>query len=184
MRRVASSPALRGIVIGASVAVIAVLAGCGGGSDSTSPGAASAGTGTGAAGTGSGSFRSFGEAAGPGDRAAAAGVVSAFLRARADGDSAKECSLMSASTKNTLQGFGGGLIEAHQPCTKLIESVRSRISAKVLAASNRIQVIGMRIQGERGFVIYRDERGVETAFAVVREGSAWKVGAINGYPLP
>jgi hypothetical protein len=45
-------------------------------------------------------------------------------------------------------------------------------------------VTDVRIEGDRGFVLYRDAGGTESAFAVVREGSAWKAGAINGTPLP
>ena len=186
MRRATfSTQILRGAVIGASVAVLSVLAGCGGGgSDSTTQGAASA-TGSEAAGTGSGSVGGFGEPAGPEDRDAAATTVQRFLRGLADGDSATACSLMSASTLENLEVFveGAASKSLKLPCTKLVEAVRSQIQAKRLTQADRIQVTAVRIEGERGFVVYRDAGGTESAFPVVREGSAWKVAAIAGRSL-
>jgi hypothetical protein len=167
------------------VVALFVPVGCGGsGSDSTTQRAAS-GTGSEAAGSGSGSVRSFGEPAGPEDRDAAATTVQRFLRAQADGDSATACSLMSASTLENLEVFveGAASKSLKLPCTKLVEAVRSQIQAKTLAQVDRIQVTGVRIEGERGFVLYRDARGTESAFPVVREGSAWKVAAIAGRSL-
>jgi hypothetical protein len=186
MRRATSSPALRAAAIGALVVALFVPVGCGGsGSDSTTQGPA-AGTGNEAAGSGSGSIRSFGEPAGPEDRDAEATTVHRFLRAQADGDSATACSLMSASTLDNLEVFveGDTSNSLKLPCRKLVEAVRSQIQAKRLAQADRIQVTGVRIAGDRGVVLYRDARGTESAFPVVREGSAWKVAAIAGRSLP
>jgi hypothetical protein len=159
------------VMVAGAVAAGAAAAGCGS-SDSTSS------TATGAAG-----YVTFGDEASPQDRAAAAGAVEAFLRARADDDPAQECSLMAASTKANLAGFGG-VAEKSQSCTELVESVRARIKPKALAQGDHIQVTGVRVDGDRGFVIYQDASGAKSAFAVVREGPSWKVGAIAGYSVP
>src|SRR5262245_19408575 len=125
-----SPPAVRTAAIAPSILVLfPALAGCGGGgSDSTTAAAGTVGAGNAA--TGSANFRSFGEEASAGERAAAAGTVQEFLRARADGDAAKECSLMSASAKTTLAGFGGGLAERSQPCPKSVKAITSQIQPK------------------------------------------------------
>jgi hypothetical protein len=183
MRRATSSPILRAAVIGAMVVAIAMIAGCGGGgSDSTTAAAGSEGAaGNGA--TGSGALRTFGEEASASERAAAAKTVQEFLRARADGDAARECALMSASARTTLAGFGGGLSEKSQPCPKSVKAITSQIQPKALEQPGPIQVTGMRIDGERGFLLYRDRSGNEFGFAVIREGSAWKAGGLAGYRL-
>jgi hypothetical protein len=174
MRRVSSSRVPRAALLGSAVAVVLALGGCGGGgSDSTTPGTA----------TGTASLKSFGEEASPAERAAAAQVVEEFFRARRDGDSAKQCSLMSASTKKNLQEFGGGLSERIQPCPKLVKSVDSQLAATTITQPGRIRVISVRVEGERGFVLYRDAKGAEAAFPVIREGSAWKVSALAGSRL-
>jgi hypothetical protein len=181
MRRANSSSVLRAAVISAAVAAFSVLAGCGGGgSDSTT---AAAGTGSGNAASGSANFRSFGEEASASEQAAAAGTVEEFLRARADGDAARECSLMSASAKSTLAQFGGGLEERSQPCPKSVKAITSQIRPNAVEQPGPIQVIGMRVDGERGFVLYRDRSGDEFAFSVIREGAVWKAGGIAGYRL-
>ena len=167
MARVMAMAMLAGAIVAAGA-----LVGCGS-SDST-----------GSTATGAASYETFGDEASPQDRAAAAGAVQSFLRARADDDPAKECSLMAASTKANLAGFGGGLAENSQPCTKLVEAVRGRIKPKALAQGDRIQVTDVRVDGDRGFVIYEDASGAKSAFAVVREGSIWKIGGITGYSLP
>jgi hypothetical protein len=184
MRSATSSRLLSAAVIGALVAALSVLAGCGGG-DSDSTRAAATGTnGSGNGDAGSASLRTFGEEAPPSDRAASGSAVQEFLSARADGDATKECSLLSASAKETLQGFGGGLVENSQPCPELVQAITSQIRTKALEQPGPIRIIGMRVVGDRGFVLYRDQGGDEFAFAVIREGSAWKVGGLRGYPLP
>ena len=40
----------------------------------------------------------------------------------------------------------------------------------MLPQGERIQVTAVRIEGERGFVLYRDARGTESAFPVVPRG--------------
>jgi hypothetical protein len=166
----------------ALVALTSVLAGCGGGgSDSTSAAAGTAGSGNAAG--GSTNLRSFGEEASTSEQAAAARTVQEFLRARADGDAAKECSLMSASAKSTLAQFGGGLEERSQPCPKSVKAITSQIRPNAVEQPGPIQVIGMRVDGERGFVLYRDRSGDEFAFSVIREGAVWKAGGIAGYRL-
>ena len=173
MRRATYSSVFRAAAIGALVVALFVPVGCGGnGSDSTTEGVAS-GT-------------SFGEPAGPEDRDAAATTVQRFLRAQADGDSATACSLMAASTLDSLEVFveGDASKSLKLSCTKLVEAVRSQIQAKKLAQADRIQVTGVRIDGDRGLVLYRDAQDTELAFPVVREGSAWKVAAIAGNSPP
>jgi hypothetical protein len=69
-------------------------------------------------------------------------------------------------------------------CPELVEAFRSRISPKVLAQADRVTATDVRVEGDRGFVIYRGARGDDFAFSVIREGSAWKAGAIAAYPVP
>ena len=162
---------------------MSLLASCGsGGSDSSTAAAGSAPAGTGQSGAGSAGIASFGEEAGPADRAAATTSVQQFLRALAADDSARACSLMSASTKRNLAVFASQL--KTRGCTGQLEAVRSAMPAKVVVPTKGIQMTGVRISGARGFVLYRDAHGTNSAFPVVREGSAWKIGAIAATRIP
>jgi hypothetical protein len=173
------------VVLAASVAAIALLAGCGGddGSDSPATESGSAQTGTEQTGGPPVDVEDFGEEAGPDERDAAASAVEEFLRAQADGDSATACSVMSASTKKNLELFLEGAA-SKSSCTELVEALRAQIPVKTLAKGDRIQVTGVRVEGERGFVLYEDADGTASAFPVVREGSTWKVAGIAGQGLP
>ena len=184
MARRTPDAAIRGIALAATLLAVAALPGCGDddASDSTVPGTEAGQAGSEQSDADAGNITTFGEEASAEDRDAAGTAVQEFLRARADGDWGKACSLMSASTQDTLAGFGGVAAES-QPCAKLIERVASQFPAKLLAAGEQTEVTGVRIDGDRGFVLYRDAGG-ESAFAIAREGTAWKVGAIAGYKLP
>jgi hypothetical protein len=179
---------LRCAVLAALVAAIPLLAGCGGddGSDSPATESGSAQAGTEQTGGPTVDVEDFGEEASPEDRDAAATTVQGFLGAQADGDSATACSLMSTSTKENLELFleGEARESVENSCAELVEALRAQIPAKTLAQGERVEVTGVRIEGDRGYVLYRDAEGTDSAFAVVREGSAWKVGVIVGTPLP
>jgi hypothetical protein len=172
MRRRSPGASTRVVALPAAVAAILLLAGCGGDN-----GADSARTGAG--------IETFGKEANAKDSDEAGRAVAEFLRARANGNAAKACSLMAASAKQNLAEFGGQPLNRARPrCTELVEALRSQIQAKALAREERIEVTGVRVEGERGFVLFRDAGGKESALAIVRERFGWKVGGIAGYPLP
>jgi hypothetical protein len=151
--------------------LIALAAGCGGGSDSSGGAGTQAAAGSNPA--------SFGQQAGATERAAATAAVRDFLRAWVGNDPAKACSLMAASTKQNLATFSSQLNSGD--CQDEAKTVRSAMQPKLLARLRGIQVTSVRLDGGRGFVLYRAQ-GQSWALPVLREGSAWKVAAIVGYP--
>jgi hypothetical protein len=161
------------MALAASLAAIALLAGCGG-SSSDSSGTA------GSSQAGPANATSFGQEASAGDRAAATKAVRDFLGAWVGQDPAKACSLMAASTKRNLATFSSQLNSPD--CVGEAKTVRTAMSAKLLSRLRGVHVTGVRVEGDRGFVIYRAD-GASWALPVVREGSAWKVGAIAGYQI-
>jgi hypothetical protein len=186
---------LRATALAGSVLAIALLAGCGGDDDdapdSTVAGAESVPTGTQQSGggggsaedSGGGSAEDSGEEAEGADRDAAASAVQGFLRAWAGGDWARACSLMATSTKENVELFASQYVKS-QSCAEQVEALGERLPAKMLPQGERIQVTAVRIEEERGFVLYSDARGTEFAFPVLQEGSAWKVAAIVGSKVP
>jgi hypothetical protein len=155
------------------IAGLVISLAVGGGSDSSSDSTA-AGSGQTAA-----SVASFGSEANSGDRAAASAALQHFLRAWIHRDSARACSLMSASTKQNLAIFAS----TSKTCTGQADAVRSAMPPEKLAQIEGIHVTGVRVEGDSGYVLYRDSEGNGWGFPVTREGSAWKVGAILGQPL-
>jgi hypothetical protein len=166
---------IRVVALVASLAAIALIAGCGGGSSDSSGGG---GSGQGS----SGNVTSFGRQASPADRAAATRSVQEFLKAWRDRDSARACALMAATTKQNLAVFASQLKSSG--CPGQVEAVRASMPDKMLARFRGFQFTGMRTDGNRGFLLYRDAQGTSSSFPVVREGAAWKVGAIAGTRIP
>jgi hypothetical protein len=159
--------------VGVVAATIGVFAGCGGGSDSGGGQAgAPATTGSNAAG--------FGQEAGASDRAAATRAVQSFVRAWLGDDVQRACSLMADSTKRNLAVFSSQLKSGD--CPGQARSVRAAMTAQMLSRLRGVEVTGVRVSGGRGFVIYR-AHGASWALPVLRQGSAWKVGAIAGYQV-
>jgi hypothetical protein len=181
-----SDAVLRRMAIAGSLAVISVLAGCGGGgSDSTTPAAGSAQTGTGQAGAVQAVIENFGEQAGPADRAAMGRVAQEFLRARADGDWARACSLLAPAVVDNLRRLVSQNAQLkNKGCPDLVQAAIPIVPAKTIASAKRIEVSGARIEGDNGWVFYRDERGTSFAIPVAREGNLWKARAIVSTPLP
>jgi hypothetical protein len=178
---------LRGAALAAAVLAIALLAGCGGDDDDASDSAA------GAESVATGAEQSpadFGEEAKGAERDAAGAAVQGFLRAWADGDWAKACSLLATSTKEYVALFAGQYVKS-PACTEQLEALSKRLPAKMLPQDERIEVTAVRLGDEGGFVLYRNAGGTESnaggtesAFPVLQEDSAWKVAAIVGSKLP
>ena len=183
MLRSPAKAVLSGAAIAASLLVIGFLASCGGGgSDSTATGAGSAQA---ANANALGTIENFGQEAGPGDRAAMAKAVQEFLRARANRDWPKVCSLMAASELENLRKFVSQNPELkNKGCPDLVQVATKIIPAKRLAGGKRIEVTGARVEGDHGWVLYRDASGTRSAFPVAREGNSWKASALVGPSRP
>jgi hypothetical protein len=115
------------------------------------------------------------------DSAAAAKAVQGFVRDWIHADAVRACALMAAPTKRNLAVFASQL--GSQGCTGEARAVRSAMTSKILAGLVGVHVTGVRLDGDRGYVLYRSADGTARAFPVLREGSAWKVGAIVGQPV-
>ena len=108
-------------------------------------------------------------------------VAQEFLRARADRDWPTVCSLMAASVLENLRQFVSQNPELrNKGCPDLIQAAIKIIPAKRLAGGKRIQVTGARVEGDHGYVLYRDASGTRSAIPVAREGNSWKAGALVG----
>jgi hypothetical protein len=175
MPRAAPKRILGGAALGASLVAISLLAGCGGGSgDSTGTAPQS--------GQASSNTAQLGDQADATDRAAMTKGFEEFMRARSEGDWERACSLLSASVMENLRKLASLQPQLKkQSCPERLKAVFGAIPETRLP-EGRIRVIGARIDGDHGFVLYRDARGT-SAFPVTREGNVWKAGALLAQPL-
>jgi hypothetical protein len=70
-----------------------------------------------------------------------------------------------------------------QSCSKVLAGFSTGASARVLKEIADVDVASLRVQGRRGFVIYRDAHGRPFVIPMVREAGGWKVAALGGGPL-
>jgi len=62
----------------------------------------------------------------------------------------------------------------------VLEALAEGSSQEELEAAAKADVGSLRIEGDHGFLLYRGAGGMAYAIAMVTEGGAWKVGAVDG----
>jgi hypothetical protein len=207
-----SRPASRAVIaLALATATLgAGVIGCGGGSEgsSTAAGAVGRETGSGAVespqqpsgarpepktgGAGSGREGGFeggeeqvensgSEAAGS-EREVVLDVEQTYLTALRDGDYARACALVSRALDQSLQAMvasGAGTTSCKAILSRLVAGNATRAVEQQLNG----RVTKVRIEGENGFVIFHAPGARLYAYPMVREGNAWKVGALNAAVL-
>jgi hypothetical protein len=103
-------------------------------------------------------------------------VARAYLDARAAGELAKACDLLSSSEKRRLvrllKGVNG-CVEAIRAITALSPKSDPREAASI------DEVLSLRVNGAHALFRYRDGAGRHRALPLQREGTAWKVAALG-----
>jgi len=161
-------------------ALAALLAGCGGGAGGGTEGARTprAAPGVPTSSGGDNSIQTWGHEASAAARRAVAGVVHAFLDARARADWARACGYLAAEQRRS---FEGGLEGSRRiSCAKGMAELAAGVPARAFEEEARIgRVLSLRLGGGRGFLIYTRPDGGVYATAVRLEGGAWKVVSVG-----
>jgi hypothetical protein len=121
------------------------------------------------------------EAAGS-EREAVLDVEQTYLTALSDGDYAGACALVSRALDQSLQamvGPGGG----SKSCKAILSRLVAGNATRAVEQQLNGRVTKVRIENEHGFVIFHAPGARLYAYPMVREGNAWKVGAINAAVL-
>ena len=135
---------------------------------------------------GDNSIQEFGVEAPSDDRVRAARVFQAYLNARLDGDWALACSYLSESTKEQLTRFGSQAQRAGgraSDCAQTMRAFTQGVPKEALRTAADIDVLSMRVEDGRAFLLYRDGESLPSAVPMNEEDGAWKVAAIAGSAL-
>jgi hypothetical protein len=132
------------------------------------------------------SIQEFGEEGAGSARGSAAAVLHAYLDARAARRWEQACSYLSAEVIASLEQFaatyaGDREIEG---CADVLEALSASTATSTLRESAEADVGSLRLQGDRGFLLYHGPGGLGYAFPVVQEGGEWKLAAPDATPLP
>jgi hypothetical protein len=133
---------------------------------------------------GDNSVQEFGEEAGEADREEAAAALHAFLDARAEGDWKTTCDHLAEKVLGSFERFAErseGL--RGKSCPQLLASVSGPATGEAREEAALADVGALRIEGERGFVLYHGSEETAWAMPMVREDGRWKVAALAGVPL-
>ena len=181
------------------LAMALVAAGCGGGGAETSTPAspappASPATGStaessssatgqageregGSAGGGEKSIEGFGEEASGGERAAIVGAFEGYLNAMAAGEPAAACSYLSATVQGSLERFASRSLK-RKGCAAILPGLLAPTAAAISREQANGEIIRVRIEGDRAFVIFHAPGAKLYEMPMVRESGGWKTGLV------
>jgi hypothetical protein len=130
-------------------------------------------------------IETFGRAAGTQDRAAISAALRAYSLALAADDGAAACSKLSTGVRGQALAVPmGGRRRKSTSCARVLTTLFAREPAQARAAQRAITVTAIRVEGDRGFALFRQPGMPPGFFPMVRERGEWKVGAIGGTVLP
>ncbi|HYP55421.1 MAG TPA: hypothetical protein VEQ41_03850 [Solirubrobacterales bacterium] len=133
---------------------------------------------------GDNSVQEFGAEAEGGELEAAAATLHAFLDARAAGDWAKACDQLAADVLESFQQFAE---RSPQLRGKECPEVLAGLSGPGTKDARREAAIAdggaLRVEGDRGFVLYHGAGDTPYAIPMRLEDGRWKVAALAGLPL-
>lgn len=133
---------------------------------------------------GDNSIQEFGAEAGGAEFDRAAVALHNFLDARAQGEWAAACEYLESGVAESLEQFASRSAQGEvSGCAAALERITNPAAAEELRAeAAKADVGSVRLEGERGFVLYRVD-GTVFAIPIANEGGAMKVAALAGVPL-
>lgn len=133
---------------------------------------------------GDNSVQEFGEEASNSELQSAAAALHGFLDARAAKDWVAACSYLAGSVTESLQQLAAHAKQLQgKGCPELLEALSGGVPASTLAEAAQADVGSLRVEGDRGFILYRGVHNVVYGVSMAREGGAWKVASLSGTPL-
>lgn len=133
---------------------------------------------------GDNSIQEFGSEAEESEFAQAAAALHDFLDARAQGAWAAACSFLSKSTAESLEKLASRSKPGGGSCAAALGQVINPAAKGLMKEeAAKADVGSLRVEGERGFLIFTGAEKTVVAMPVTREGGAWKVASIAGTPI-
>jgi hypothetical protein len=133
---------------------------------------------------GDNSVQEFGAEADETEFEDAAAALHAFLDARAEDDWATTCEYLSTDVLQSFETFAAGSEQLRgKGCPQLLASVSGPATEEARREAAIADVGALRVDGDRGFLLYRGADDIPYAIPMAREEGRWKVAALAGVPL-
>jgi hypothetical protein len=128
---------------------------------------------------GDNSVQNFGEEAEATEREAAEAALAGYLEARAEGDWAGQCDYLAKVTLKPIEQLAARSPEVKgKGCAALLEALSAGLPASARADTMTDGIGSLRVEGERGFVLYHGAEGVDYFVPMLDEDGEWKVAAL------
>jgi hypothetical protein len=132
---------------------------------------------------GDNSIQTYGTESESTERIQAARVAEAYLSARAQGRWAEACTYLAASIRERLKALAVHLKKGPQDCAAMMAALGEGVPRSTLAQAAQIHVLSFRVEGEHGFLVYRDGAGKPFNIPMAPEGGRWMVAGLIGSEL-
>jgi hypothetical protein len=133
---------------------------------------------------GDNSVQGYGVESDGGERVEAATVVKAYLDAQVAGRWSEACSLLAAAIRTNLEALMRRAPNSEaKGCPAAMAAFIEHVPKGPLRTIAAIHVLSMRVDGDRGFLIFDDGEGRTDEMPLRREGGKWKVRALIAQDL-
>jgi len=132
---------------------------------------------------GDNSIQNFGEESDESELEEAATALHDFYVARVRGEWQRACSKLSQLVADQLQTLASGTKQSGKGCSAILARLTPSLPPSVQRESTVVDAGSLRVEGDRGFLIYRGAEGTVYAINMALEDDVWKVGALAGVPL-
>jgi hypothetical protein len=132
---------------------------------------------------GDNSIQDFGEESSEGELEEAAVALHEFLVARAEEDWRTACARVSKIVAQQLEQLGSRSQSGNKSCPAALAALTPPLPPAVQRETTIVDAGSLRVEGERGFLIYRGAEQTIYAINMAHEDERWKVGGLAPVPL-
>lgn len=126
---------------------------------------------------GSSKVTEFGVEASAAERQAAAEAVGGYIEGGAAERWSQQCRYLSRSILEPLEVAAAEAGQGEDSCAEILEAIAERTPASRRVDNMASAVGSLRVQGNRGYALYRGTDGSDYVIPVSREDGQWKVAA-------
>jgi len=131
---------------------------------------------------GDNSIQDFGDEAGESELEEAAKALHDFYVARAREEWRRACANLSQTVIGQLEQLAEQAKQGQVSCPVALAAITPGLGPKLARETTAVDAGSLRVDGDRGFLIYRDGEGTVYAINMADE-DGWKVGGLAGVPL-
>jgi hypothetical protein len=128
---------------------------------------------------GDNSIQTFGHEGSAAELDEVTAVLSAYLRARANDEWARECGYLAKGTVASLEQLTARASQLKgKGCATALVALMGEIPTSTRANTLSGAVDALRVEGDRGFALYHGPKGIDYYVVMAKDDGKWKVAAI------